>query len=162
MQLMPLAVSEAPKVGMLNGGYPEVVARPKAARLWFSSYLQTYIERDVRSVSAIQDLGAFRRFLSLLATRHGQILNKTDLSAPLSMSVPGIGKWLDILEMTAQIIVVPPFFASASSARRKSSSLILDSPVTCSALRRKPNWSARRFLAASLKDWWRLKSSRRR
>jgi predicted AAA+ superfamily ATPase len=128
MQLLPLAVSEAPKVGMLNGGYPEVVARPKAARLWFSSYLQTYIERDVRTVSAIQDLGAFRRFLSLLATRHGQILNKTDLSAPLSMSVPGIGKWLDILEMTAQIIVVPPFFESIGKRIIRSPKIFIADP----------------------------------
>ncbi len=128
MQLLPLAVSEAPKVGMLNGGYPEVVARPKAARLWFSSYLQTYIERDVRTVSAIQNLGAFRRFLSLLATRHGQILNKTDLSAPLSMSVPGIGKWLDILEMTAQIIVVPPFFESIGKRIIRSPKIFIADP----------------------------------
>lgn len=128
MQLMPLAVSESSKVGMLNGGYPEVLARPKAAGLWFSSYLQTYIERDVRSVSAIQDLGAFRRFLSLLATRHGQILNKTDLSAPLSMSVPGIGKWLDILEMTAQIIVVPPFFESIGKRIIRSPKIFIADP----------------------------------
>ncbi len=110
LQLLPLSVSEAPKVSILSGGYPEVLARPKAARLWYSSYLQTYLERDVRAISAVQDLGVFRRFLSLLATRHGQILNKTDLASPLGMSVPGIGKWLDILETTAQIFIIQPFF----------------------------------------------------
>lgn len=110
LQLLPLSVSEAQKVCILSGGYPEVIARPKAARLWYSSYLQTYLERDVRAVSAVQDLGAFRRFLSLLATRHGQILNKTDLAGPLGMSVPGISKWLDILETTAQIFIIQPFF----------------------------------------------------
>jgi hypothetical protein len=110
LQLLPLSVSEAPKVSILSGGYPEVLARPKAARLWYSSYLQTYLERDVRAISAVQDLGVFRRFLSLLATRHGQILNKTDLAGPLGMSVPGIGKWLDILETTAQIFIIQPFF----------------------------------------------------
>lgn len=110
LQLLPLSLKETTKVSLLNGGYPEVLARPKASKLWFSSYLQTYLERDVRSVSAVHDLGAFRRFMSLLATRHGQILNKTDLAGPLGMSVPGIGKWLDILETTAQIFVIPPFF----------------------------------------------------
>ncbi len=110
LQLLPLSVSEAPKVSILSGGYPEVLARPKAARLWYSSYLQTYLERDVRAISAVQDLGVFRRFLSLLSTRHGQILNKTDLAGPLGMSVPGIGKWLDILETTAQIFIIQPFF----------------------------------------------------
>ncbi len=128
LRLLPLAVNESPKVRMLTGGYPDVVARPKAARLWFSSYLQTYIERDVRTVSAIQDLGAFRRFLSLLATRHGQILNKTDLAAPLSMSVPGIGKWLDILEMTAQIIIVQPFFENIGKRIIRSPKIFIADP----------------------------------
>jgi predicted AAA+ superfamily ATPase len=110
MQLLPLCLRETPKVSLLYGGHPEVLAKPKAAKLWFSSYLQTYLERDVRAVTTVQDLATFRRFMSLLATRHGQVLNKTDLAAPLGMSVPGVGKWLDILETTAQIFVVPPFF----------------------------------------------------
>lgn len=112
LQLLPLSLSESAKVSLLHGGHPEVLARPKSARLWFSSYLQTYLERDVRAVTAVQDLGMFRRFMSLLAARHGSILNKTDLAGPLGMSVPGVGKWLDILETTAQIFVVPPFFES--------------------------------------------------
>lgn len=60
---------------------PEVVARPGGARLWFSSYLQTYLERNVRAVTAVKDLALFRRFLALLASRRGQVLNKTDLAA---------------------------------------------------------------------------------
>ena len=78
-----------------------MLARPAAARLWFSSYLQTYLERDVRSISVVQEPATFRRFLALVASRHGQVLNKSDLAAPLGMSVPGIGRWLDILEATA-------------------------------------------------------------
>lgn len=128
LQLLPLSVGESPRVGMLNGGYPEVVARPKAARLWFSSYLQTYLERDVRTVTSVQDLGAFRRFMSLLATRHGQILNKTDLAAPLGMSVPGIGKWLDILETTAQIFVVQPFFENVGKRIIRAPKIFIADP----------------------------------
>jgi hypothetical protein len=64
----------------------------------------------VRSISAVHDLAVFRRFLALVASRHGQVLNKSDLVAPLGMSVPGIGRWLDILEATGQIpLVLPPF-----------------------------------------------------
>jgi len=110
LQLWPLSARESSKVTLLRGGYPEVLARPRAASLWFSSYLQTYLERDVRAISAIHDLAAFRRFLALVASPHGQVLNKSDLAAPLGMSVPGVGRWLDILEMTAQIILVPPYF----------------------------------------------------
>lgn len=128
LQLLPLSLSESPKVSLLHGGHPEVLARPKAARLWFSSYLQTYLERDVRSVTAVQDLGAFRRFMSLLATRHGQILNKTDLAGPLAMSVPGVGKWLDILETTAQIFIVPPFFESLGKRIIRSPRIYIADP----------------------------------
>ena len=80
------SLEESPKVSMLLGGFPEVLARPAHANNWFRSYLQTCLERDVRAVSAIRDLLTFRRFLSLLATRHGQILNKTELAAPLGLS----------------------------------------------------------------------------
>jgi predicted AAA+ superfamily ATPase len=95
---------------MLHGGFPEVLARPKSRALWFASYLQTYLERDVRAITNVRDLVTFRRFLALLASRHGQTLNKTDLAAPLGISVPTISEWLHVLEITSQIIVVPPYF----------------------------------------------------
>ena len=108
LTLLPMSNLEHAKVGMLHGGYPEVLARPKAATLWFDSYLQTYLERDVRAVLAIKDLATFRRFLALVASRHGQILNRTDLAAPLGISVPTVQSWLNVLEATAQIFLVPP------------------------------------------------------
>ncbi|HTT24735.1 MAG TPA: ATP-binding protein, partial [Candidatus Sulfotelmatobacter sp.] len=83
LQLLPFSLSETEKVNLLHGGFPEVLARPKARGLWFASYLQTYLERDVRAITNVRDLATFRRFLALLASRHGQILNKTDLAAPL-------------------------------------------------------------------------------
>jgi uncharacterized protein len=54
-QLPPLSLRESPKVSLLRGGFPEVMGRPSAAALWFRSYVQTYLERDVRSVTAIND-----------------------------------------------------------------------------------------------------------
>ncbi len=110
LQLLPFSVTETPKVNMLHGGFPEVVVRPKFRALWFASYLQTYLERDVRSITNVRDLVTFRRFIALLASRHGQILNKTDLAAPLGVSVPTISEWLHVLEITSQIIIVPPYF----------------------------------------------------
>jgi len=110
LQLLPFSVTETPKVNMLHGGFPEVVVRPKSRALWFASYLQTYLERDVRSITNVRDLVTFRRFIALLASRHGQILNKTDLAAPLGVSVPTISEWLHVLEITSQITIVPPYF----------------------------------------------------
>jgi len=135
LQLLPMSLRETPKVSLIRGGFPEVLARPRAASLWFSAYVQTYLERDVRSISAIQEPAAFRRFLALVASRHGQILTKTDLAAPLGMSVPGIGRWLDILETTGQIIVVPPWFENLGKRRIKSPKIfIADSGMACHLL----------------------------
>jgi predicted AAA+ superfamily ATPase len=132
LQLMPLGIAETSKVSLLYGGFPEVLARPKARALWFASYLQTYLERDVRAITNVRDLVTFRRFISLLATRHGQVLNKTDIAAPLGVSVPTIGDWLHILEMTGQIILVPPYFENFGKRIIKSSKLYWgDSGLAC-------------------------------
>lgn len=135
LQLWPLSVRETDKVGLLRGGYPEALARPRTAGLWFASYVQTYLERDVRSISAVQDLATFRRFLALLATRHGQVLNKTDLAAPLGVSVPTLGRWLDILAATAQVLIVPPYFENLGKRLTKSPKVYLaDSGLACHLL----------------------------
>lgn len=135
LHLLPLSHHESPRVGPATGGYPEPLARPRSARLWFSSYVQTYLERDVRAVTAIRDLSTFRRFIGLLASRHGQLLNKTDLAAPLGVSIPTITQWLGILEITGQIIVVPPFFENAGKRLVKSPKVyIADSGLACHLL----------------------------
>jgi predicted AAA+ superfamily ATPase len=135
LQLLPFSLAETPKVSLLHGGFPEVLARPKARALWFSSYLQTYLERDVRAITNVRDLVTFRRFLSLVASRHGQMLNKTDLAAPLGVSVPTVGEWLYILEMTGQVIVVPPYFENFGKRIIKASKVYwADSGMACHLL----------------------------
>lgn len=135
LHLWPLSVGESPRVTLLRGGFPEVVARPRAAALWFESYVQTYLERDVRAVINVHDLATFRRFLALVASRHGQVVNKTELAAPLGMSVPGIGKWLDVLHTTQQILVVPPYFENLGKRLVKSPKIYLaDSGLACHLL----------------------------
>lgn len=135
LQLLPLSSRESPRVTLLHGGYPEAVARPAHARLWFSSYLQTYLERDVRAITAVRDLATFRRFLALLATRHGQVLNRSALAAPVGVSVPTISQWLGVLETTAQILIVPPFYENLGKRLIKSPKIyISDSGLACHLL----------------------------
>lgn len=135
LQLRPFSTRENRRVSLLLGGYPEALARPGAARLWFSSYVQTYLERDVRAVTAVKDLATFRRFLALVASRHGQILNKTDLAAPLGVSVPTIAQWLSVLETTAQVLIVPPFYENLGKRLIKSPKVFLaDSGLACHLL----------------------------
>jgi len=135
LQLLPLSTLETAKVSLLRGGFPEVLARPAAASLWFRSYVQTYLERDVRAVAAIRDLATFRRFLALLASRCGQILNRTDLAAPLGVSVPTLTHWLNILEVTGQILLVQPFFENFGKRIIKSPKpYFVDSGMACHLL----------------------------
>jgi uncharacterized protein len=132
LQLLPFSIAETPKVSLLHGGFPEVLARPKSRGLWFSSYLQTYLERDVRVVTNVRDLVTFRRFLALLASRHGQLLNKTDIAAPLGVSVPTISEWLHVLEVTGQVIIVSPYFENLGKRLIKSPKIYwADSGLAC-------------------------------
>lgn len=128
LQLLPLSHEEDARVSCLRGGYPEVLSRPKGAALWFQSYLQTYLERDVRALTAVRDLATFRRFLSLLASRVGQVLNKTDIAAPLGVSVPTVTQWLSILEITAQVLLVQPYFENFGKRLTKSPKLYFADP----------------------------------
>ena len=135
LQLLPFSLAENPKVSLLAGGFPEVLAHPRGRHLWYNSYLQTYLERDVRLISNVRDLVTFRRFVTLLASRHGQILNKTELAAPLAVSVPTIAAWLHVLEMTGQIILVPPYFENFGKRLVKSPKLYWeDSGLACHLL----------------------------
>jgi len=145
-QLLPFAHSENSKVSPFWGGFPEVLAKPAIRAIWFRSYLQTYLERDVRQISAIKDLSVFRRFLSLLASRNGNILNKTDIASPLGVSVPTVNEWLNILEMTGQIILVLPFYENFGKRLIKSPKVYFtDSGLACYLL----NIDNDRALAAS-------------
>lgn len=120
LHLLPLGIQESPKVDLWLGGFPEVVARPRARDLWFSSYLQTYLERDVRAVTQVRDLATFRRFMGLVASRHGQILNKTDLAGPLGASVHTVAQWLGVLEKTGLLALIPPYFENFGKRLLKS------------------------------------------
>ena len=130
--LLPLSAEEAPEITLLSGGFPEVLAAPEAAEIWFRSYIQTYLERDVRAVTSIRDLSTFRRFMGLLASRCGQMLNKTDLAAPLGVTVPTITQWLSVLEITGQIILVSPFYENFGKRLVKTPKLYFaDSGLAC-------------------------------
>jgi hypothetical protein len=135
LHLLPFSTAESPKVSLRRGGFPEVIARPATASLWFSSYVQTYLERDVRAVTAIRDLATFRRFLALLATQTGRLLNRTNLAAPLGVSIPTVSQWISILEITGQIVLVPPFYEHFGKRLVKSHKVyFVDSGLACHLL----------------------------
>jgi uncharacterized protein len=106
---------------ILRGSFPEIRTNPKVNRqLWMGSYIQTYLERDVRQIVNIGDLTTFHRFLRLTASRTGQILNLSDLARDVGMSVPTIKKWISILEASYQIFLLPPHFNNLGKRLIKS------------------------------------------
>jgi hypothetical protein len=96
---------------LLRGGFPELWRRAELnIDLWHSSYIQTYLERDVRELRQIGDLTQFRNFLTVLAARSGQLLNMSDVARDLGVAVPTVKQWLSILEATYQIVVIHPYY----------------------------------------------------
>lgn len=97
----------------LRGGYPELTANPdRDLILWHASYVQTYLERDVRSLRQIGDMMLFQSFLRILASRSGQLLNLTELARDLGMVVNTAKTWLSVLEATFQVMILRPYFAN--------------------------------------------------
>lgn len=97
----------------LRGGYPELVANPERdIHLWHAGYVQTYLERDVRSLRQVGDLSQFQLFLRALAARTAQLLSLTDLARDLGVALNTVKAWLSVLEATYQIIVLRPYFAN--------------------------------------------------
>lgn len=135
LRLSPFSQTECANVTPFSGGYPEALAAGKNAALWYSSYIQTYLERDVRSVIAVKNLTTFHRFLRILATRHGQMLNKTDIAAPLGVSVPTITEWMNVLEMSGLIVKVSPYYRNAGKRLVKTPKVYFaDSGLLCHLL----------------------------
>lgn len=97
----------------LRGGYPELVAKPdRDVFLWHGSYIQTYLERDVRSIRQVGDLTQYQSFLRVLAARSAQLVNLSDVARDLGVAVNTIKAWLSVLEATYQVIVLRPYFAN--------------------------------------------------
>lgn len=96
---------------LLRGQYPELVTQPRRdERLWHASYVQTYLERDVRTVRQVGDLTQFQAFLQALAARSGQMLNLADIGRDLGVALNTVKAWVSVLEATHQIVIVRPLF----------------------------------------------------
>ncbi|MDI6809427.1 MAG: ATP-binding protein [Candidatus Eisenbacteria bacterium] len=120
----------------LTGGFPEVLTRRNIdAQLWFSSYLQTYLERDIRQLRLIGDLTDFQRFLQLLAAFNGQVMNLSSLSRDLGVAVNTIRSWISILEASGQVISIKPFYLNKGKRIIKSPKIyFLDTGLLCHLL----------------------------
>ena len=95
---------------LLQGGYPELFVNKKISRrLWFSSYVQTYLDRDVRGNIKTANLNEFERFLKLLASRTSQELNYSIMSRQIGVTVPTVKSWISFLEASSIVFLLYPF-----------------------------------------------------
>ncbi len=94
---------------ILTGGYPEIWAQHLNPGMWLNSYIQTYVQRDVRLLRNITNLGAFNRFIYLCANYAGQILNRDELSKQTGVDTKTILAWLGLLENSYIIYLLQPW-----------------------------------------------------
>ncbi len=96
---------------LLESSYPEPMLNKKINQdLWYSSYLQTYLERDVRALMNIDNLRDFEQFIRLLASRVASQLNYSHIASDLGLSVPTIKRWISVLEASYIIHLLPPYY----------------------------------------------------
>lgn len=106
---------------IIRGMFPEIaVDTTRDARSWHQSYVQTYLERDVRNVRQVGDLASFQSFVRALAARNGQLLNLSELSRDLGLAVNTLKTWLGVLEATFQVIRLQPYHANIGKRLIKS------------------------------------------
>jgi len=115
LTLLPFSFQEIEKLGIVEiefkGNYPELImSNYKYSDKWYSSYIETYLQKDIKLLSNIGDLYDFSRLISLLAARSSQQLNMSNLSKELGVAVSTIKRWISILEATYVIFLLQPYY----------------------------------------------------
>lgn len=120
---------------ILRGGMPSVcLGEAKAAVLWFQGYEQTYLERDVRAISQVADLLAFRTLLHLTALRTGHVLNQSELGRDAKLNSTTVARYLSLFETSFLISRLPPFLRNRATRLIKSPKLYLTDSGLAGAL----------------------------
>ena len=121
---------------IFRGFYPRVIDKKIPPGDFYPSYIQTYIERDIRTLKSIGNLHTFSRFLGLCAGRVGQILNISSLANDTGISVNTAKSWLSLLEASFVLFFLPPYYKNFSRRIIKSPKIYFyDTGLVCSLLR---------------------------
>ncbi len=141
--LLPFDISELPKEItkdylslIFSGFFPRIFHHKINPNDFYPSYLQTYIERDIRTLKAVENLNTFTRFLTLCAGRTGQILNLTSIANDTGISVNTVKSWLSLLEASYIIFLLKPYHNNFNKRVIKAPKLYFyDTGIVCSLLR---------------------------
>ena len=93
---------------LIQGGYPALYDRKIITQDWFSNYVATYVERDVRQLISVRNLSQFQTFLKMCASRTGQLINLTSLGADCGISAVTAKQWLSVLETSYIVTLLRP------------------------------------------------------
>lgn len=139
VELLPLSTDELTNAGqrpgdlataLFKGGYPALYDRAIAPQDWFANYIATYIERGVRQLIAVRDLGQFQTFVKMCAARTGQLLNLASLGADCGISAVTAKQWLSVLQASYIITLLRPHHRNFGKRLVKTPKLyFLDSGV---------------------------------
>lgn len=118
---------------ILRGSYPALYANPETdAQIFYSSYVQTYLERDVQSILNVSNQHAFLEFLQVCAARTGQILNYSEIAKDVGISVNTAKNWLSVLESSGIVYLLRPYSKNITSRTIKSPKLyFFDTGLCC-------------------------------
>jgi hypothetical protein len=117
---------------LFQGFFPPLYSREVQAQDWYASYVQTYVERDVRQIINVKDLNLFRQFLRLCAGRVGQLINLTSIGNDCGVSYNTIKDWLSVLEASYVTFSLSPHFSNFSKRLIKNSKLYFhDTGMLC-------------------------------
>ena len=120
---------------VLRGGMPSVcLGEAKRPALWFQGYEQTYLERDVRAITQVADLIAFRTLLHLTALRTGHVLNQSELGRDAKLNSTTVARYLSLFETSFLISRLPPFLRNRATRLIKSPKLYLTDSGLAGAL----------------------------
>ena len=106
-----------------RGGYPEIQNPELNWNTFYSSYVQTYLEKDVRQLTAVQDLNTFRRFMVACAARTGQVLNYSNIAEEISKDEKTVRNWVSILETPGIVYLLEPYSSSVLNRAIKTPKL---------------------------------------
>lgn len=128
------------------GSFPALIAgAAKNRELYYSSYLQTYLQRDVRDLAQVGNERAFIRFIRACAARTGQLLNLADLAKDTDISIPTAKNWLSILMASFQIFLLQPYHNNITKRLIKTPKLYFLDTGLCSYL---TEWNSPQTLEA--------------
>jgi len=117
------------------GSFPALIAgAAKNRNLYYSSYLQTYLQRDVRDLTQVGDETSFLKFVRACAARTGQLLNLADLAGDTDISIPTAKKWLSILRASFQVFLLQPYHSNITKRLIKTPKLYFLDTGLCSYL----------------------------